>query len=221
MIADRFVPPSLSVLDVGCGRGFFSFACARKTKQVTCLDLMDGRGRTGWWREFRDSTKLLKLGKRVSGVRGDAASLPFVRERFDVVTSVHAVRNFRTKGEIRSFFLEALRTLKKGGRMILAESDIEGNRHRAYNAFYSLRVKLGYELDLPQFSIMVRWLKNAGFAEVSVLSIDIGLKYAPVRLPYDRSAMKGLEGSYRKAERLVQEEGDSHPPILVLTATKP
>jgi SAM-dependent methyltransferase len=221
MIVDRFVPSSLSVLDVGCGRGFFSFACARRAKRVMCLDLMDGGGRTGWWKEFRDSAGFLKISKRLSGVRGSAASLPFGRECFDLVASVHSMRNFRKRGEARPFFSEVMRTLKKGGRMVLVESDLEDEKYRTYGAFYALRVKLGWELELPSFSTMAGWLKRAGFAEVSMSSIDTELKYAPVYFPYDHSTMKGVEGAYKKAKRLLLEEGEPHPPVFVLTATKP
>lgn len=223
-IAARFVPPSLSVLDVGCGRGFFGFACAREAKQVTCLDLMDGMDgidRVGWWQEFRDSARLLKVDKKLLGVRGSAASLPFGKDCFDLVASVHGIRNLQRRSDIRLLFSEAMRTLKRAGRMIVAESDLEDERFRAYRAFYSLRVSLGWELRLPSFPTMAAWLRKLGFVDVSLSSFETDLKYAPVYFPYDSSAMKGVKAAYNRANKLREHEGELHPPVIVLTATKP
>ncbi len=36
-----------TVLEIGCGRGYFTIAAARTAKRVTGLDLMDGVGRYG------------------------------------------------------------------------------------------------------------------------------------------------------------------------------
>jgi len=221
MIANEFVPPSLSVLDAGCGRGFFSFACAKEAKQVTCLDLMDGADRAGWWQEFRDSARLLKVDGKLLGVRGDCASLPFGKNCFGLVASVHGVRNFQRRGDIKCFFAEALRTLKRSGRIVLAESDLEDERCRGYRAFYSLRVDLGWELRLPSFSTMATWLRKLGFVDVSLTSFETGLKYAPVYFPYDPSRMKGVKVAYDKADKLREDERELHPPVVVLTATKP
>ncbi len=219
MIAERFVPRATTVLDVGCGRGFFSFACAKRAKQVTCLDLMDGGGRAGWWDEFLETSRLLRVSKRVFGVRASAARLPFGRGRFDLVTSVHALRNFRDEGEINLFFLEAKRVLKAGGRVVLVESDLEDRNFRAYRAFYSLRTRAGWELKLPSFEEMAGLLKRVGFARVSSRSVDVGLKYAPVYFPFDRSAMKGMKTSYSNVRQLLVEEGERHPLILIITAS--
>lgn len=219
MIAEKFVPRATAVLDVGCGRGFFSFACAKRAKQVTCLDLMDGGGRAGWWDEFLETSRLLRVSKRVFGVGASAARLPFGRGRFDLVTSVHALRDFRNEGEINSFFLEAKRVLKAGGRVVLVESDLEDRNFRACRAFYSSRTRLGWELRLPSFEKMVGLLRRVGFARVSSRAIDVGLKYAPVYFPFNRSAMKGMKKSYGGAKRLLVEEGERHPPILIISAS--
>lgn len=220
MIAERFVPDATSVLDVGCGRGFFSFACAKRAERVTCLDSMDGGGRAGWWGEFLEASRLLRVGRRVLGARASAARLPFGKGCFDLVASVHALRNFRDEGEIKSFFLEAKRVLKRKGHAVLVESDLEDRNCRAYRAFYSLRTRAGWELKLPSLAKMVESLKGCGFSRVSSRSLDTDLKYAPVYFPFNRLAMKGMETSYNDARRLLIEEGERHPPILIVRAVR-
>jgi ubiquinone/menaquinone biosynthesis C-methylase UbiE len=220
MIADRFVSSSMSVLDAGCGRGFFSFACARRTEQVVAMDLMDGGGRTGWWQEFWESASLLKVGTAVSGVRASATSLPFGDERFDLVTAVHAIRNFQRVDDVRRFFAEARRALKRGGRIVVVESDPEDETAQGYVSFYSLRVKVGWELKLPSFSKMAGWLRTLGFECVKLEAFDTNLRYAPVYLPFDQSIMKGMRREYNKASELMSKEEGRHPRVVVLTGEK-
>jgi cyclopropane fatty-acyl-phospholipid synthase-like methyltransferase len=54
-----------TVLEIGCGRGYFTIAAAKATKMVVALDLMDGIGRHGWWRNLEESVKELGLGHEV------------------------------------------------------------------------------------------------------------------------------------------------------------
>ena len=220
LIANRFVLPSSTVLDVGCGRGFFTFACAKRARFVLGLDLMDGNERVGWWKEFSESAVLLKVDGRIAGARACASNIPVAGESFDLVATVHAIRNFGAKREIKTFFSEAMRVLRRGGRILLVETDLEARPYRAYRAFYALRVKLGWELKLPPFADMIKWLKEVGFSGVSARSIETGLRYAPLYLPFDRTTMKDVEDAYHEAARLRKKEGDRHPPIIVITGTK-
>lgn len=221
LIANKFVPPSSSALDVGCGRGFFSFACARNANRVTSLDLMDGLGRSGWWQEFRNSAELLNVSKKIYGVRASATSMPFCGGCFDLVASVHAIRNFGSRKEIRLSLPEALRTLRRGGRIVLVESDLEDERYSGYAAVYSLRVKMGWELKLPPFRQIEKWVRDAGFTRVSTQSVDTGLKYAPLFFRFDHATMRGMEKAYRRALALYDSEGRGHPPIVIVDAVKP
>jgi ubiquinone/menaquinone biosynthesis C-methylase UbiE len=217
LIVDKFVKGP-DILDVGCGRGFFTFACA-KASRATGLDLMDGGGREGWWNEFVETSNLLGVSGRVSGVRGGATSMPFKAGCFDQVASVHSIRNFGSIEEIRSFFVEARRVLKKGGRLIVAESDFEVAGFQAYKSFYSMRTRLGWELGLPSVSELIGWLGEAGFGDVTEESLATGLRYAPVYFPFDPSSMKAIRADYEDANVLLLNDGEQHPPINILTAS--
>ncbi len=66
-----------TVLEVGCGRGYFTIAAAELSKSVVGVDLMNGLGRHGWWRDFSISIRELNLVDRVLGVKSDGGRLPF------------------------------------------------------------------------------------------------------------------------------------------------
>jgi hypothetical protein len=63
------------ILDVGCGRGYFSIAAAKLSKFTVGLDLMNGFGRQGWWKNFRILMQELNLSDKASGVRSDASNI--------------------------------------------------------------------------------------------------------------------------------------------------
>ncbi len=220
IIASRYVALNSEVLDVGCGRGFFSFACSRRTSHVTALDLMNGKGRIGWWDEFLQTTALLKMKRRVSGIRASATHLPFERGSFDAVTSVHAIRNFEEIDELKLFISEAARVLKKGGRFVLAESDFESNGFLAYKEFYAMRTEIGWEMRIPPSGEIVSILRKSGLSKIKQTILDIRLKYAPVYFPLSQARLKGLTKQYSYAKRLLIEEGEQHPPVSVITALR-
>lgn len=157
---------------------------------------------------------------QISGVKATASSIPFGRARFDVVASVHSVRNFNSKNEVQAFLRESPRLLKEGGRLVIAESSVGDARFPAYNAFYEMRTELGWELALPSVSEIVSWLRRAGFSKTSCESLETGLEYAPVHFPFDSLSMKDMKEDYEAAKNLLIRDGERHPPIDIITATR-
>nr|MDO8046054.1 methyltransferase domain-containing protein [Candidatus Baldrarchaeota archaeon] len=102
------------VLDVGCGRGYFTIAAAKYAKLVVVLGLMDGYGRQGWWKNFKTTMQELNLLKNVQGMRSDAQQLPFEENSFTVVVAVHSIRNFPNKQSIERAISEMKRVVVEG-----------------------------------------------------------------------------------------------------------
>lgn len=96
------------VLDVGAGTGRLSLPMANRGAYVTALDV---------------SPKMLELVKRKSAkiqtIVGDAESLPFENNTFDIVTAAFLIVHLKDPAR---FFDEAYRVLKEGG--ILAVTNI-------------------------------------------------------------------------------------------------
>ncbi len=218
MVAE-FVPKGSSVLDVGCGRGYFTFACFGRAGSTVSLDIMDGESRKGWWRQFGATGRALGLGGALHPVRASAVGLPFRSGSFEVVASVHAIRNV-DPADLRALIDEAFRVTAEGGRLVIAESIIDERDRGAYAELFRIRVSMGWEHALPRPEELCRRAGAAGFREVGVQVLNTDLRYAPVSFPFDASRMEGLRGRYEAAIAEVHAIGERHPPVFILTAKR-
>ena len=84
-LADSLNLEGATVLDVGCGLGGPCRMLADEYNcQVTCLDLSKEYIRTA-----KELSKLVKLDSKTSFIQGDATSLPFEDNTFDVIWTQH------------------------------------------------------------------------------------------------------------------------------------
>ena len=105
-------------LDVGCGSGALTIACAKRNRQASFI------GIDRWGKEYASFNKpLCENNAKAEGVgnvtfrRGDATHLEFPDESFDAVMSNYVYHNI--PGDRKTFLLETLRVLKKGGTFAL------------------------------------------------------------------------------------------------------
>ena len=103
-------------LDVGCGSGALTIACAKRNPEATMV------GVDRWGMEYASFSQTLceenaeaeGVAERTEFLPGDARKLPFADETFDAVTSNYVYHNIN--GIDRKKLLEeTLRVLKKGG----------------------------------------------------------------------------------------------------------
>ena len=132
-------------LDVGCGSGALTIACAKKNPgaiMVGC-DIWSGPYKS----EF--SKKLCQDNARAEGVanvrfeEGNAVNLPFEDESFDAVTSNYVYHNIVGKNK-QKLLLETFRVLKKGGVFVIHDL-MSGSRYGDMNKFIEKLKKEGYQ----------------------------------------------------------------------------
>ena len=132
-------------LDVGCGSGALTIACAKKNPgaiMVGC-DIWSGPYKS----EF--SKKLCQDNARAEGVtnvrfeEGNAVKLPFEDESFDAVTSNYVYHNIVGKNK-QKLLLETFRVLKKGGVFVIHDL-MSKSRYGDMNKFIEKLKKDGYQ----------------------------------------------------------------------------
>jgi arsenite methyltransferase len=111
-------------LDVGCGRGAVLVATAGRlgTGRAHGVDLWRSRDQSGnSERATEANAEASGVAERVELHTGDMTQLPFTDGTFDVVTSSLAIHNLPTaEGRCRALD-EAMRVLRPGGRLVIAD----------------------------------------------------------------------------------------------------
>jgi len=216
------------ILDVGCGRGYFSIAATRFSKFVVGLDLMNGFGRQGWWRNFRISIRELNLSNKVLGVRSDARSLPFNNSSFTKAVAVHSIRNFPNKNSIERAIGEMKRVVTRKGNVIIVES-LPIARTKAQEAHLQMfRCKVKYtsgELDFLPEKELVEMFYRVGFSKIEVKQLNYNLSATPPFFYLDSSSLADGEReeakkAYDGAINMIKKWGDASPPAVFVKATK-
>lgn len=131
-------------LDVGCGSGALTIACAKRNPQGKMV------GIDRWGRDYASFSKqLCENNARAEGVanvefrRANAIRLDFPDESFDAVTSNYVYHNI-SGVDRQKLLLESLRVLKKGG--VFAIHDLMSPaRYGDMKAFVQQLKAQGYE----------------------------------------------------------------------------
>jgi len=146
-------------LDVGCGSGALTIACARRNPQGAMV------GIDRWGVEYASFSKALcEANARAEGTtnvsfrQGDAVRLDFPDESFDAVTSNYVYHNIAGRDR-QALLRETLRVLKKGGRFAI--HDIMSFRRYG---------------DMEAFA---ESLRRAGYARVELIDTTAGLFMCP------------------------------------------
>ena len=131
-------------LDVGCGSGALTIACAKRNPQGTMV------GTDRWGKDYASfSLPLCEKNAVAEGMintefqRGDATKLDFPDESFDAVTSNYVYHNI-TGADKQALLLETLRVLKKGGTFAIHDLMSPG-RYGDMQAFVQKLRDMGYE----------------------------------------------------------------------------
>ena len=216
------------VLDVGCGRGFFTIAAVTCSRRVIGLDAMNGMSRRGWWKNFRESIYELKLTCKIQGLKAHAQSIPLKDHSIDKAVAVHCIRNFRNQQFLQNALREMNRVLSKKGEMIIVENiPIAGNKaQEAHLAMYECKCNYSSG-DVYYFSQeeLLRTVKDAGLRETRVEVVDYNLSSTPPIFYLDTSRlnkgqMEKAQRKYNAAVDMIKKYGETSPPALIIKAAK-
>jgi ubiquinone/menaquinone biosynthesis C-methylase UbiE len=217
-----------TVLEVGCGRGYFSVAAAKFAEEIIGLDIMNGRGRNGWWKNFKETIAELDLEHKVMGLKVDCQTISIKDCSVNKVIAAHSIRNFQNKQAIQNAIREMHRVLSEDGEMIVAENiPVARNKSQeAHLAFYKCKCKYSsgdrFYFSQKEFQEM---FKEAELGEVNFKLADYNLSAAPPIFYLNTSLLKKeqiekAQKEYNDVVDLIGKHGETSPPTLIIKVTK-
>ncbi len=166
------IPDGGTGLDVGCGSGALTIACAKRNPNavMTGCDIWSGAYKKDFTKKRCEENAAAEGVSNVCFEEGNAIHLPFADESFDAVTSNYVYHNISGHDK-QKLLLETLRVLKKGGTFAI--HDIMSKvRYGDMDAFVTQLRLQGYEevrlIDTTDGMFMDRkeamWLGLSGSA---------------------------------------------------------
>ena len=158
-------------LDVGCGSGALTIACAKRNPKASMAgcDIWSGAYKTVFTKKCCEDNAKAEGVSNVRFEEGNAVKLPFPDESFDAVTSNYVYHNIAGQNK-QKLLLETLRVLKKGGVF----------------AIHDLMSKPRYG-DMDEF---IKNLKAEGYEDVRLIDTTDGMF-----MGHKEAAWLGLAGS--------------------------
>ena len=132
-------------LDVGCGSGALTIACAKKNPKATMVgcDIWSGTYKSEFSKKLCEDNAKLEGIENVRFEEGNAVNLPFEDQSFDAVTSNYVYHNISGQNK-QKLLLETFRVLKKGGVFVIHDL-MSKSRYGDMNKFIEKLKKDGYQ----------------------------------------------------------------------------
>jgi ubiquinone/menaquinone biosynthesis C-methylase UbiE len=160
------------VLDLGCGRGAVLIAAARRVPRgrAVGVDLWSADQSGNRPEATRANAAAAGVADRVEVRTGDLTALPFPDHSFDVVTSAMAIHNIKSaEGRYRALD-EAVRVLRPGGRLLIADPSPFARRyveHLGQGALRGLGPGYWYSGPWVAVSLLEAWRADGERPEIA------------------------------------------------------
>jgi len=151
----------LSVLELGCGTGYFTKELVNTNANITAIDISP---------ELLESAKSKIKSDKINFVLGNACSVPFEDSTFDVILGSSVLHHL----DLDSAIKEIYRILKKGGSIQFTEPNMLNPQIALQKNIPFIKKIMG---DSPDETAFFRWrlrkkLINTGFNSVSIKPFD-------------------------------------------------
>ena len=172
------LPEGGTGLDVGCGSGALTIACAKRNPRAQMLgcDIWSGAYKAVFTKQRCEENAKAEGVGNVRFTEGNAIHLPFADESFDAVTSTYVYHNIAGQNK-QTLLLETLRVLKKGGTFAIHDL-MSPARYGDMDAFVKKLKAQGYEdvrlIDTTDGRFMER--KEAGLLGLGGSTLLVGRK---------------------------------------------
>ena len=165
------IPDGGTGLDVGCGSGALTIACAKRNPKAAMVgcDIWAGAYKADFTKTRCEENAKAEGVANVRFEEGNAVRLPYEDESFDTVTSNYVYHNISGHNK-QKLLLETLRVLKKGGTF----------------AIHDLMSKARY----GDMEALVKKLKAEGYEDVRLMDTTDG-----IFMGRKEAAWLGLAGS--------------------------
>ncbi|MBR0137449.1 MAG: class I SAM-dependent methyltransferase [Erysipelotrichaceae bacterium] len=139
------IPENGKGLDVGCGSGALTIACAKRNPLavMTGCDIWTGAYKGVYGKKLCEDNAAAEHTANTCFLEGNAVKLPFDDESFDAVTSNYVYHNIAGKNK-QDLLRETLRVVKKGGTFAIHDL-MSRQRYGDMQAFVEKLKSEGYE----------------------------------------------------------------------------
>jgi ubiquinone/menaquinone biosynthesis C-methylase UbiE len=137
-IVDHLLPRKGTLLDVGCGTGRLLIEAGRRGMRGVGVDT-----NREMLQVAEERVKKQNLTRRIDFEYGDATSLDFDNDAFDIVVSTLMVSELHLE-QMKAFLKEAARVVVPGGQVVVAGEGVP--RSRLIGRFFGLIRSLSFRL---------------------------------------------------------------------------
>ncbi len=148
-IKERFEFKNKKVLEVGCGRGYYTQFLARESLSVGALDKMVGGRENHMWDEFKEVMKGHDVRDKVLPVQADARDIPVPDDSFDIATCASFFRDLYPDDVQREVLRDMSRISEELRIAVYVNKDLDKAQQNFYNQL-ELRKKTQKALDIPE-----------------------------------------------------------------------
>lgn len=148
-IFDRFGFEGKKVLEVGCGRGYYTQFLARESMSVCALDKMVGGRENHMWEEFKEVMKGHESWKKVLPIQTDARDITVPDDSFEIATCASFFRDLYPHDVQREIIEEMERVSEELKIAVYVHKDLDKAQQNFYDQL-ELRKKAQKALDIPE-----------------------------------------------------------------------